>query len=304
MGATSLTDKWDLGPLGKRTEKATSIAVAIQRTTPRDDTISRIELTEDQLKPADLDAEERTFGYVSAHQTALQKLAAYLKEEALETTPKWSSALARGIEWIKVACERVALAALQPQPQCDGRRTVAGRGALPDSPKHAGHRSPPPFVGAGPFIVTTPGLQGEAFRKRQRLQVRNGNRARLAINHEQQTRAVVFSAAGATQMAQRLACARECPASCCARGRLGKLANICAGPSLRRWEGPAGSCSGTRRTCARLSNNSTTHHTSTSAPTRTNRKEVSIFTGPEKWARTRTCPGSPPGDRRPGWTLE
>jgi phospholipase C len=100
-----LTDKWDLGPLGRRTAAANSIGVAIQRAAPRDDTIRKIELTEDQLSPPDPEAEEKAFGHITAHHTALQNLAAYLKAEAFENAPKGWATLARGIEVIKSVCE-------------------------------------------------------------------------------------------------------------------------------------------------------------------------------------------------------
>jgi phospholipase C len=100
-----LTDKWQLGPLGARTAAATSIGVALKRTAPRDDAVPRIVLSDDQLKPPDPAAEEKAFGYVNTHQTALQKLAAYLKEEAFEKAPRGFAVLARCLEAVKTACE-------------------------------------------------------------------------------------------------------------------------------------------------------------------------------------------------------
>lgn len=104
-----LTDKWALGPLGRRTAAATtnSIGVALRRTAPREDTVSKIVLNEDQLKPPDPAAEEEAFGYASTHQTALQKLADYLKAEAFENAPKGWATLARILEGIKTACDRL-----------------------------------------------------------------------------------------------------------------------------------------------------------------------------------------------------
>jgi phospholipase C len=100
-----LTDKWQLGPLGARTAAANSIGVAIKRTSARDDTAPRVVLSDDQLKPSDPAAEEQAFGYVSTHQTALQKLAAYLKEEAFEKAPRGFATAARCLEAVKTACE-------------------------------------------------------------------------------------------------------------------------------------------------------------------------------------------------------
>jgi Phosphoesterase family len=102
-----LIDKWNLGPLGHRTAVANSIGVAIGRAAPRDDAIRKVEMTEDQLRPPDPEAEESAFGYVNAHQTALQLLAAYLKAEAFENAPRGWATLARAIEAVKSACEWV-----------------------------------------------------------------------------------------------------------------------------------------------------------------------------------------------------
>jgi hypothetical protein len=100
-----LTDKWQLGSLGARTAAATSIGVAITRTAPRDDTVPRIVLSDEKLKPLDPAVEEKVFGYVNTHQTALQKLAAYLKEEAFEQAPRGYATLARCLEAVKTACQ-------------------------------------------------------------------------------------------------------------------------------------------------------------------------------------------------------
>lgn len=108
-----LTDKWQLAPLGRRTAAANSIGVAITRPTARDDTISHIKLTDDQLKPPAPDIEEAAFDYINAHQTALQKLATYLKEEAFEKAPRGWATLARGIEALKAMCEWVLERAYQ-----------------------------------------------------------------------------------------------------------------------------------------------------------------------------------------------
>jgi phospholipase C len=100
-----LTDKWKLGPLGHRVAAANSIGVAVTRTASRDDTAPRIALSNEQLKPHDPAAEEQVFDYVNSHQTALQRLAAYLKEEAFEQAPRGYATLARCLEVLKTACE-------------------------------------------------------------------------------------------------------------------------------------------------------------------------------------------------------
>jgi len=100
-----LTDKWQLGPLGRRTAAATSIAVAINRTEPRSDTIARIELTPDELKPPDRELEEETFGAPSTHQTALRILAAYLKVDAVEGIPRLAVSAARLLQSVRTALQ-------------------------------------------------------------------------------------------------------------------------------------------------------------------------------------------------------
>lgn len=100
-----LTDKWDLDSLGRRTSAANSISVAIRRKAARDDTLPRIKLTDEELNAPDPEAEEKAFGYVSTHQQSLQKLAAYLKEEAFEKAPRGWATLARFIEALKVAAD-------------------------------------------------------------------------------------------------------------------------------------------------------------------------------------------------------
>lgn len=82
-----LTEKWGLGPLGKRTAAANSIG-AILSSTPRDVEMKRITLNQNQLTPPDPQAEEEAFGSLSAHQTALKRLANWLKIEGDETLPR------------------------------------------------------------------------------------------------------------------------------------------------------------------------------------------------------------------------
>lgn len=102
-----LTDKWKLGPLGRRTAAANSIGIAITRKTPRDNTVAGVDLTPEELSPPDPGAEEEAFGHINSHQTALQLLATYLKDEAFENVPKIYSVLARLFEAIKAFCDFV-----------------------------------------------------------------------------------------------------------------------------------------------------------------------------------------------------
>jgi phospholipase C len=101
-----LTEKWQLRPLpSRRIAAASSIGSAISRSQPRSNTIARIELTHDQLRPPDLAKEEETFGIVNSHHSALQQLSAHLKvalwEEISEELPQWYAFASRAVEWIK-----------------------------------------------------------------------------------------------------------------------------------------------------------------------------------------------------------
>lgn len=94
-----LMDKWDLGDLGRRTAAANSIASVLSKTL-RENELHRINMSADQLVPPDPKAEEEAFGASSSHQTALAKLAQWLKIESDEKLPKvatWLSRLAESI---------------------------------------------------------------------------------------------------------------------------------------------------------------------------------------------------------------
>jgi phospholipase C len=103
-----LIEKWQLEPLpSRRVEDAVSIGVAVTSPVARTDTIRSIDLTLEQLTPPDLDKEEEIFGIVNAHQTALQKLSAYLNVALWERTadkalPIWFAWVSRALEWAKV----------------------------------------------------------------------------------------------------------------------------------------------------------------------------------------------------------
>jgi phospholipase C len=111
-----LTDKWRLGPLGRRTAAATGIGRAIQRSTPRLDTIERIELSAEQLSPPDPRAEDEAFGIPNAHQSALHRLGDYLKMDAFEKVPRIASVLARVAEAARAVAQSALERALQEPP--------------------------------------------------------------------------------------------------------------------------------------------------------------------------------------------
>jgi phospholipase C len=72
-----LTEKWNLGPLGRRTAAATSIGIAIHETAPRTDTIPFIRVPYTKLIPERPDWEKQD---VSAHHQALQVFAQHLQD--------------------------------------------------------------------------------------------------------------------------------------------------------------------------------------------------------------------------------
>jgi len=111
-----LTEKWQLGPLGRRTAAATSIGIAIHPSAPRMDYVERIELSADQLSPPNLGAEDKAFDIPNAHQSALRKLADYLKMDAVEKVPKVVSILARAAEAVRSAAQYVLERALEEPP--------------------------------------------------------------------------------------------------------------------------------------------------------------------------------------------
>jgi phospholipase C len=111
-----LSDKWGLAPLGQRTAAATSIAVAMKERSPRLVPLTRIELSVSDLNPPDPQREEEAFGILSAHQTALQMLAAYLENEAFRKVPGYLAALARVAEALKSGFQWISERALEEPP--------------------------------------------------------------------------------------------------------------------------------------------------------------------------------------------
>jgi phospholipase C len=102
-----LIDKWQLGGLGRRTDAARSIAEAITGQSPRTDTISRIEMSDEQLRPPDPEAEEKAVSELTAHHKALQKLATYLKNDIVTDLPRTYSFAARCFEGMRSGCEHL-----------------------------------------------------------------------------------------------------------------------------------------------------------------------------------------------------
>jgi phospholipase C len=100
-----LTDKWGLGPLGRRTAGANSIGTVISLER-HDCNLRKIELSADQLVPPNPVAEEEAFGSSSSHQAALTKLSHWLIIEADEKIPRLASWLARLAEGIRRMAER------------------------------------------------------------------------------------------------------------------------------------------------------------------------------------------------------
>lgn len=125
-----LTEKWQLGPLGRRTAAANSIGIAISETSPRGGTGTRIELTEDQLRPPDPEAEEMAFDQVNAHQTALTILGRYLVSEGVGLAPRAYSVGARFLEWLKERAEHIFI------PEAHRHTRVSAAAVEPDRLAH------------------------------------------------------------------------------------------------------------------------------------------------------------------------
>lgn len=82
-----LTEKWALGPLGDRTAQANSIGPLISEARPRADTVEKIELTQDRLRPPSPDLEEEAVAYITSHHKALALIARRLRLELLRESP-------------------------------------------------------------------------------------------------------------------------------------------------------------------------------------------------------------------------
>jgi phospholipase C len=94
-----MAEKWNLGPLGRRTEQANSIAVAINQRQPRDGTVPFIRVPYTQLMPDRPDLEKEDS---SNHHEALHAFAAYLAETEDEATANLIKEFAKGANlWVK-----------------------------------------------------------------------------------------------------------------------------------------------------------------------------------------------------------
>jgi phospholipase C len=84
-----LIEKWDLGPLGDRAASAmtSSIKPLIVPGQAQKDTVEKIELTPDQLRPPKPDLEELAVAYISAHHKALARLGRRLQWELMTEWP-------------------------------------------------------------------------------------------------------------------------------------------------------------------------------------------------------------------------
>src|ERR1700730_2651205 len=94
-----LTEKWGLGPLGRRTEQANSIAVALNQDKPPTGTVPFIRVPYTQLMPDRPDLEKEDS---SSHHEALHAFAAYLAEGEDAATTILIKELAKGASaWVR-----------------------------------------------------------------------------------------------------------------------------------------------------------------------------------------------------------
>ncbi len=96
-----LIEKWQLGPLGKRTAQANSIGPLLNTTAFRPGALDWIELSADELRPPDPDLEEDAAAYLSEHHRALALIGQHLMAELDEDLPRFYSWLARLYEGVK-----------------------------------------------------------------------------------------------------------------------------------------------------------------------------------------------------------
>ncbi len=99
-----LIEKWDLGPLGDRTARAASIGPLLGGP-PRSDTVARIVISPDDLRPPRPELEAKNAAYLSEHQHALALLGRGLRKELLREAPVLYAVLVWGLEllWEQLA---------------------------------------------------------------------------------------------------------------------------------------------------------------------------------------------------------
>jgi phospholipase C len=123
-----LIEKWGLDDLGNRARAANSIAAAITDSM-REVALTHIELTPEQLRPVDPDIEDAAFG-ISAHHTALQKFATYLRVKlwvfpttvAIEEAPVLYANVARIVEGAVLTVALTVKGLAHKVAQARGRR--------------------------------------------------------------------------------------------------------------------------------------------------------------------------------------
>jgi phospholipase C len=94
-----LTDKWKLGPLGRRTETANSIAIALNQPEPRAGTVPFIRVPYTQLMPERPDLEQQDS---SLHHEAIHAFAAYLAQKMDLTAARLIQELSKGASiWVR-----------------------------------------------------------------------------------------------------------------------------------------------------------------------------------------------------------
>jgi phospholipase C len=106
-----LIDKWGLGPLGKRTAAANSIAPLLARIdSPRLDTVAKIELTDEQAQPPNPDMDQKASNCVTDHHRSLVLLEHFLFEAIDEEAPRifvWFAKLIMNVRgWFWSLCHR------------------------------------------------------------------------------------------------------------------------------------------------------------------------------------------------------
>jgi phospholipase C len=98
-----LIEKWNLGPLGRRTDNANSVGVALNQDKPRVDTVPFIRVPYTQLMPERPDLEKEDS---SKHHEALHAFAAYLAEKEDAATAALIKNLAEGANvWVRLKAE-------------------------------------------------------------------------------------------------------------------------------------------------------------------------------------------------------
>lgn len=94
-----LSNKWNLEPLGARTQNANSIGVAMRESQPRTDTLPFIRVPYSDLIPPKPDLEKLDS---TTHHRALEAFSNFLKGELDEVAAKMLEEVARASDWMRV----------------------------------------------------------------------------------------------------------------------------------------------------------------------------------------------------------